>query len=397
MREVVVAGVGQTPFGALDRGVRALGRDAVFVALDDAPGVAAADVDSAFVGNVGGPADPQRGIVGQVCLREAGLTGIPITNVENACSSSSCAVRHAYREVASGFADVALVLGVEKMTGISTEAATGGLASAADVEREASRGLTFPALYGMRSRAYQAAFDHPDERFRRALSAVSVKNHRNALDNEYAHFSKEITVADVLDSPLVADPLRLYDMCPNSDGAAALVLVAGDVVDAPSQRRTRPRVTVEAAVHRTGAYDDPDQSLARASSVSAAATEAYERAGITVDDVDVFEVHDASTLGELQNVEALGICEDGGGVEAVLDGRTERTGPTPVNPSGGLKARGHPVGATGVAQLVELTWQLRDEAGSRQIPDATVGLAENAGGALNGVSANTTIHVLRAR
>ncbi|GAB7011174.1 thiolase family protein [Halorubrum trueperi] len=391
MRDVYIAGVGQTQFGELDRDVRQLGADAVQAALDDAAdraSVSRDDLDVAFVGNVGGPADRQRGIVGQVCLREAGISGISITNVENACSSSACAVRLAYRELAAGLADVAIVLGVEKMTGVSTEEATGGLAAAADVARESDRGLTFPSVYAMRANAY--ADRHGDDDLREALAQISVKNHRNALDNPRAHFHREITKDDVLESPVIADPMRLYDMCPNSDGAAAAVLVADDF-GTPNNA-----VAIEAAVHRTGTYDQAT-TFGDPGKVGDVADVAYDRSGLGPDDVDLFEVHDGSTMGELLNYEALGIAAPGDGPEAILSGRTERDGPAPVNPSGGLKARGHPVGATGVAQIAELTWQLRGEANDRQVPNATVGLAENAGGALNGVGANTTIHILRAR
>lgn len=390
MRDVCVAGVGQTEFGTHDRGVRDLGAEAVQAALADADAQAnfnRDDVEVAFVGNVGGPADRQQGIVGQVCLREAGVTGISITNVENACSSSACAFRLAYREVASGLADAAVVLGVEKMTGVSTEEATGGLAAAADVVRESDRGLTFPGVYAMRANAYADA--HGEERLRDALAQISVKNHRNALDNPRAHFHREITVEDVLDSALIADPMRLYDMCPNSDGAAAAVLTAIDGVTPETG------ITVEAAVHRTGEFDSPKQEFGTSSKVAHVADIAYEQSGLEPDDVDLFEVHDGATMGELLNYEALGIADAGDGPETILSGRTERDGAAPVNPSGGLKARGHPVGATGVAQIAELTWQLRGEAGDRQIPGAQIGLAENAGGALNGVGANTTIHVLK--
>lgn len=392
MRDVVIAGVGQTEFGSSELGVRELGATAVRTALADSTeraDVGADNVDAAFVGNVGGPADRQRAIVGQVCFRDVGITGIPISNIENACSSSSCALRHAYREIAAGLVDVAVVLGVEKMTGVSTEEATGGLAVAGDVVNDSNRGMTFPSLYAMRANAWAHKYGGDD--LRSGLSAISVKNHRNALDNPYAHFHREITESDVTDSPMVADPLHLYDMCPNSDGGAAAILAADSVVDSGQP------ISVEASIHKTGSFDDRDHEIADGTKIAAVADRAYEEAGITVDDVDVFEVHDGSTMGELQNYEALGISNPGEGPAAILKGKTERDGEAPVNPSGGLKARGHPAGATGVAQICELVWQLRGEAGERQVADARVGLAENAGGALNGVSANTTIHVLRAR
>lgn len=392
MRDVYVAGIGQTAFGSDDRGVRDLGAAAAMSALADAEeqaGISRADIDVGFAGNVGGPADRQRGIVGQVCLREAGVTGISITNVENACSSSACASRLAYREIAAGLADIAIVLGVEKMTGVSTEEATGGLAAAADVARESDRGMTFPSVYAMRANAY--ADKYGDENLREALTSIAVKNHQNALDNPRAHFHREITAEDVEDSPMIAEPMRLYDMCPNSDGAAAIVLAAEDVVEP-----TDP-VAIEAAIHRTGEYDDSSHTLADSTKVAKAAAEAYDRSGINPTDVDVFEVHDGATMGELHAYEALGIADHGKGTDAILTGHTERDGEAPVNPSGGLKARGHPIGATGTAQITEITRQLRGTAGDLQIPNASIGLAENAGGSLNAVGANSTVHILQRR
>lgn len=390
MRTVSVAGVGQTEFGELPAGIRSLGAAAARKAILDAD-VSRDDIDAAYVGNLGGPADRQRSIVGQYCLREIGLTGLSITNVENACSSSACAFRQAYRAVAGGFEEVALVLGVEKMTGVTTEEATGGLGGAADVERENDRGFTFPGKYAMAARSYLAEHDVDPERFRKALTAISVKNHENALGNPYAHFRKAITPDDVRSSPTIAEPLTLFDTCPTTDGAAAIVIAASDVL----QDSNGPNITVEAAVHRTGEYESTT-GLADVSGEGSTVERAYETAGISAEDVDVFEVHDAATVGELLRTEAVGICEPGQGVEVVLDGETGIGGAAPVNPSGGLKARGHPVGATGIAQLNELVWQLSDEAEGRQVADAEVGLALNTGGALNGKTANHTVHVLRA-
>lgn len=386
MRDVVVAGVGQTSFGEDDRGLRELGAAATLSALDDSP-LERDDLDAAFVGNLGGPADRQRSIVGQYCLREAGISGISVTNFENACSSSAAAFHHAYRAVAGGFEDVALVLGVEKMTGVSTEAATEGLNGATDVEREADRGFTFPSMYGMIANAYAA--EHDAESLREALTRISVKNHRNGTANPKAHYQREIDATTVEESPRVADPLRLYDMSPISDGAAAAVIATPEAVPDGASGT----VSVDASVHRTGHYDR-SSSILDATDETATVQRAYADAGVESGDVDLFEVHDASTVAELLHCEGLGLCEPGRAPEFVLEGHTERDGDRPVNPSGGLKARGHPVGATGVAQINELVWQLRSEAGDRQVPDAAVGLALNTGGGLNGMTANYTVHVL---
>lgn len=389
MRDVHVVGTGQTTFGEDERTLRELGADAASDALADSR-ARRDDVDGAYVGNVGGPADSQRSIVGQIVLREVGLSGIPIVNVENACSSSANALGQAYRDIAGGFRDVVLVLGVEKMTGVSTEEATGGLGGSSDIAREAMRGFTFPSKYAMGANAYEATYEPAN--LRDALTAISVKNHRNALENPYAHFSKEISERDVEESPLIADPLRLYDMSPISDGAAALVLAAPDAIPTSADAD----VVVDASVHRTGQFDAVS-SVTDHRDEDAATEEAYGQADVTVDDVDVFEVHDAATYGELIHCEALGIFDPGAAPAGILDGETAIDGRSPVNPSGGLKARGHPVGATGVAQINELVWQLRGEATGRQVDDARVGLALNTGGGVNGISANYSVHVLRRR
>lgn len=387
---VLVAGVGQTEFGDEIGDVRELGAAAARKALLDSP-FEPADVDAAYVGNVGSPPEPQRSIVGQYCLREVGVTGVPVTNVENACSSSACALRHAYRDVAAGFEDIALVLGVEHMTGPSTEEATEGLGGSSDVEREAHRGFTFASKYAMMARDYRSR--HGDVPLREAMTRVSVKNHRNGLSNPYAHFRKEISATDVEESPIVSDPLRLYDMCPVSDGAAAMVIASPDAI-ASAPADDRPRVEIAAAVHRTGEYDDP-HDLASPAAARDAVERAYGRADIGSEDVDVAEIHDAATVGEVVRTEALGLCDPGEGASFVLDGHTELDGSIPVNPSGGLKARGHPIGATGVAQVNELVWQLRNEADGRQVSDAEVGVALNTGGSLNSVTANNAVTVVR--
>lgn len=388
-RPVAVAGVGQTSFGQSEDGLRELGSEAVRRAIRDSP-FGPSDIDAAYVGNLGGPGDPQRSLVGQYCLREIGLTGISIINVENACSSSACALREAYRAVRAGFEETVIVLGVEKMTGISTGEATDGLGNSSDVERENRRGFTFPSLYALKTVAYRERYGV--DRLRDALSAISVKNHRNALANPYAQFHKEITPSEVLESPVVAEPLRLYDFCPTSDGGAAVILT----IDKSVMASMDPCIVIESSVHRTGDFDNPHQ-LEDVSDIVETARIAYERAGVAVGEIDLFEIHDAATIGELTRCEAVGLCEPGTGSEFVLDGNTAIDGPHPVNPSGGLKARGHPVGATGIAQINELVWQFRGEAGDRQVDEPTVGLALNTGGALSGVTANHTIHILRSK
>lgn len=387
-RPVRVIGVGQTEFGVSDEAVHQLGAHAVVDALHKAP-VTADDIDSAYVGNVITPAQKPNTVVGQLCLYEAGLVELPVTNVENACSSSSSAFRFAHRAVESGREDVALVLGVEKMTGGSADddALGGGI----NVTMEQARGYTNAAGYAMRTNAYEAA--HGVDDVRAALTHTAIKNHANATENPYAHFRKAISEEDVLESPLVADPLRVFDMCPISDGGAAAIIAAEEYIEKHGIQSAQP-IEIVASTHSTGDYFE--EEIYGFDAAARAATNATRQAGVAPAEIDLFELNDATTASEIFLSEAIGLCEPGDGVEFILDGHTERDGTAPVNPSGGLKARGHPLGATGVAQINELVWQLRGDAGGRQVSDARIGMAENAGGSINGVNVNQVVHILEA-
>jgi len=347
------------------------------------------EIEEAYVGNVASAAQDQTGVVGQAVLREVGVTGIPITRVENACASSTCAFREAYRSVRSGERDVALALGAEKMTGVPTDVALKDMSGASDAEVEGPMGMTFMGVYGMRANAYMDRFGD----VREELADIAVKNHANGLANPHAHLHLDVDHEDVLDSRLVADPIRLLDACPMSDGAAAAVLVRGEV----AERLTDEPVYVDAVEASSGHYLDSDQEFWREELDERVSERAYREAGIGPDDLDVVEVHDAATIGELMHYEGSGPASPGEGASLVRNGDVFLDGRIPVNPSGGLKSRGHPVGATGVAQVCELVWQLRGEAGDRQVEDATIGLAQNSGGALVGEGGVSTVTILSTR
>ncbi len=386
MREVMVLGVGMSRFGVLrDQGIRELGEDALWDTLQDA-GLRPEEIQVAYCGNgYGGLVGRQAGLVGQLALSQVGITGIPITRVENACASSSCAFREAWMAVAGGFYDVALALGIEKMTERTTQEITRALAGAADVDLETRYGFTFPGFNASVARRHMELYGTTREQ----MALVAVKNHRHALNNPKAHFQKAITVEDVVNSPMVADPLRLYDCCPASDGAAAAILVAADALKSSE----RPAVRVAAAVQTSGTFSD-EREITTFHPTVEAAKQAWESAGIGPEDVDVAEVHDCFTIDEIIHYEDLGFCPKGEGGRFVEEGHSKLGGRLPVNPSGGLKARGHPVGATGVAQIAELVWQLRGEAQGRQVENPRVGLAHCTGGAMHGDLGAVTLILL---
>ncbi|GAA0511007.1 acetyl-CoA C-acetyltransferase [Halorubrum aquaticum] len=384
MTEVRVAGVGLTRFGSHpERTGRDLFAEAADRAFADA-GVERDDVGELNYGNFMGALAEHQGHQAPL-MAEAAAVRCPATRYESACASAGVAVREAVRTVRSGEADVVLAGGMERMTNLDTEGATEGLAIAADDLFEVRAGVTFPGAYALMARAYFEA--HGGDR--EDLAHVASKNHENALPNEYAQFRTAVSVEEALDSPPVAEPLHLYDACPITDGASALVLVSEEYaaendVDAP--------VAVTGTGQGTDRMALADRAdLASTPAAADAATAAYDDAGVGPADVDVAEVHDCFTIAEVLAVESLGFAEPGEGIAAARDGLTTADGDLPVNLSGGLKAKGHPVGATGGSQIAELTRLLRgDHPNSEHVPDADVGVAHNAGGTV----ASAVVHVL---
>jgi acetyl-CoA C-acetyltransferase len=384
MQAVRIAGAGSTPFGvASERTGRDIFGEAARIAIDDS-GVPRADIDRLCYGNFVGTVTERQGHQGPLMAAAAGVTA-PATRYESACASGGVALKSAVEAVRSGAVDVVIVGGMERMHNVTTERATEGLAMAADDLYESRAGVTFPGAYALMARAYFAEFGGT----RADLAAVAVKNHRNALGNETAQFQREISATDVLEAPTVADPLGLYDACPITDGASACVLVSESYAAAHD---------LDAPVEITGAGQGTDslalqqrESLTRTPATTRAATTAYDESGITPADVDLLEVHDCFTIAEVLALEGLGLYDSGAAIDAAAAGETTADGDLPVNLSGGLKAKGHPVGATGVSQVVELTKLLRgDHVNSDAVPDATVALAHNAGGTV----ASATVHVL---
>jgi acetyl-CoA C-acetyltransferase len=382
MRDVAVIGVGMNKWGELwEKSIRDIFVEAALLALDDA---GTDRIDSMYVGCMTGGIFVGQEHLASLLADYLGVTPIPCTRVETACASAGLAFRLAFMEVASGMSDFVLAGGVEKMTDVTGDGATYALSTAADQEWECFHGVTFPGLYAMVARRYMHQFGATREQ----LAHVAVKNHYNGSMNPLAQFPFKVTVEQVLNSTKVADPLRILDCSPITDGAAAVLMCP---VEEAKRISRKPIVRVAGSGHATDtiALHDREDMTAFAATTHAA-EKAYKMAGCGPADLDIVEVHDCFTIAEICVTEALGLVERGKGGEAAESGMTALDGKIPVNTSGGLKAKGHPVGATGVAQIIELVKQLRGEAGDRQISGARRGLAQNMGG----TGGSTTVHIL---
>ena len=381
MREVAVIGVGMNKWGELwEKSHRRIWTEAALAAVDDA-GVDR--VDAMYVGCMSGGLFVGQEHLGALLADELGMGPIPGTRVESACASGGLAFRQAVLAVAAGAHDVVLATGVEKMTDVDGGAATYALSTAADQEYECYQGITFPGLYAMMARVHMERYGTT----RRQLADVAVKNHAHGMLNDLAQFRMKVTAEQVIGSAAVADPLRLLDCSPITDGAAAVVLCPLEMARKLSKN---PPVRVAASAHATDriALHERDDMADLASTRHAAAL-AYKQAGIGPKDLSFCEVHDCFTIAEILVIEALGLTARGKGGAAAGSGLTALGGKIPVNPSGGLKSKGHPVGATGIAQVREAVLQLRGEAGKRQVPKAHWGLTQNMGG----TGASTVVHI----
>lgn len=397
MRQVAVVGAGMTRFGKhQDRSMKDLAREAVENALR-AAGMEREAIEAAAVGNaVAGLITGQECIRGQVVLREMGIGGIPVINTENACASSSTAFHIAWLYVASGMYDTVLAVGMEKLFHPDKKRTFTAIGSAIDMEiadefarqmsGEQSGGAgesrsVFMDYYANLARQHSARYGTTREQF----AQIAAKNHTNGSLNPHAQFQTPRTVADILAAPLIAEPLTRMMCSPIGDGAAAVIITTAEKA---RQFTTKP-VFVRASIigsSQEHAADAPGI-------VEKTSQKAYSMAGISPSEVQVVEVHDATAPAELIIYEELGLCGAGEGGKMISDGVTQIGGRVPVNPSGGLLAKGHPVGATGVAQISEIFWQLRGEAGKRQVAGAKVGLTENGGGVLGGENAVASVHI----
>src|SRR5437899_3564653 len=374
MREVFVAGVAMIRFGRYpDRDVPDLGAEAALLALEDA-GLAMRDVEMMAAGCL----FQANAMVGQRVLQEVGQTGIPVVNVANACATGSTAFREAWMAVASGEHEVALAVGVEQMGKMGLLGGGGG--SGVRTEGVLGSGL-MPAVFGQAGMEHMRRHGTTQEQF----AKVAVKNHKHSTKNPLSQYQNEVSLHDVLEGRMVAYPNTLYMCCPTGDGAAAAL-----VVSAEKARRLGARVKVLASVLTSDPWTERDLTLPDVSTLTRnAARKAYELAGIGPDDLDLVELHDCFATAELVHYDNLGLCEPGGAVDFFNSGATFRDGKTPVNVSGGLESKGHPIAATGIANIWEVCHHLRGEAGDRQIENAKVGLAH-----VIGLGSACGVHVL---
>jgi acetyl-CoA C-acetyltransferase len=385
MRSVAIIGIGKTAFGAFpDRDLRSLAVEAVDHALTDA-NVSAPAVEAFYVGNFAGPSFVGQNHLAPYIGTAAGFIGIPCTRFEDACASSGSAFFHAWQSVAAGVYDVVVAAGVEKMTSQTTPRVTEILAGAGDMASEGRAGATFPALFAMIARRHM----HQYGTTRDQLAAVSVKNHANGAKNSYAHMRKVITLEQALAGKPIAEPLTVYDCSLISDGAAAVVIVPAD-----QARRYTSRGVRVLSVAQTSDYValDSKQDITLFPAVKSAGEKAYQAASVGPQDIQVAELHDCFTIAEIVASEDLGFVAKGDGGPWAAAGCSAINGRLPINTSGGLKSKGHPVGATGVGQICDIVMQLRGDAGERQVARHQVGLAQNLGGS----GATCVVTILRA-
>jgi len=377
MQEVAVIGIGQTPIGERwEKSLRHLAYDALKMAVEDAHlnDAGIQKPDALFVGNMLAERLSDQAHLGALIADFAGWRGIEASTVEAACASGGAAFQHAVRAVASGYVEVAVALGVEKMTDLVGAPVTNGLATASDAEYEQIHGITFVALNALLMQRYMYEYNVPQE----AFGAFTVNAHKNAVNNPNAMFQKAITIEQYLHAPMIAPPINLMDSSPICDGAAAAVLMPLEMARSFGIAKPIKVLASASAIDSLSLHDR--RELLFLDAAKASAEKAFEQAGIASNDVDLFEVHDAFSIMAALSLEASGFAERGCAPLMAQDGAFGIEGDLPVATMGGLKARGHPVGATGMYEIVDVITQLRGEAGKNQVKDAEIGMAQNIGG-----------------
>jgi len=384
MKKVAIIGAGMTKFGEhWTESFRDLIVKAGVKAMHDA-GITARDLQAIYGGNMSGGSFVGQEHTASLIADEAGLAHISSTRVESACASGGSALRQGYLSVASGMHDLVVVGGVEKMTDVSTDIATDVLATAADQEWESFYGLTFPGAYALLARRHMHEFGTTEEQ----MAHVAVKNHYNGARNPNAQYQKEITLETVMNSAKIAEPLKLFDCSPLTDGAAAVILAS----EKKAKEICKDPVWIAASGHASDTIALHDRrDMTTLDATVHARQQAYKQAGVGPEDIDFAEVHDCFTINEIIATEDLDFFKKGEGGPAVENGETRLDGKIAINPSGGLKSKGHPVGATGVAQAVEATFQLTGRADKRQVKDAEIGLTHNIGGS----GGSCVVHIYR--
>ena len=384
MRRVAIIGAGMTEFGEhWEKGFRDLTAEAGVRAIEDAH-LEGTKIDALYGGTMAAGRLIGQEHITALIADYMGLNPIPATRVEAACASGGVALRQGYISVASGVHDIVVVGGAEKMTDVPVNDAATALGGAGDQEWELFNGATFPALYALMARRHMFEYGTKEEEF----AQVAVKNHLNASKNKYAHFQTPVSLETVMNSKVIADPLKLFDCSPISDGAAAIVLAPLEM----AKQFTEMPVEILASTQASDTLAlSSRKSLTELRATKVAAKKAFETARLTPKDIDLCEVHDCFTIAEIMAIEDIGFFPKGKGGKATADGETALNATVSINTSGGLKGCGHPVGATGVKQAVEVTWQLRGEAGERQVKDAEIGMTHNVGGS----GATCVTHIMR--
>ncbi|HNT23322.1 MAG TPA: thiolase domain-containing protein [Anaerolineales bacterium] len=383
MREIAILGIGQTPVDEhWEKSLRELAGEAIFAALDDAQRTSA---DGLFVGNMLSGMLSKQENLGSLIAEWVGLPGIEAFKVESACSSGAAALRSGFMAVSSGEMDSAIVVGVEKMTDTLPSETTEGLATAADADYEAAQGLSFVAINALVMQRYLHFYGwkHTD------FAQFSINAHANAMHNPFARLREPITEADYSRARMIADPINLLDASPTGDGAAALLLVPVEMLN-PGSKPIIKIAGSSSATDTTSVHGRKDPLWLSAAEKSA--KKAYQQAGIGHQDIDLFELHDAFSIMSALSLEACGFAERGQGPRLAQEGAILPTGRIPITTRGGLKARGHPVGATGIYQAVEVVQQLRGQAGPSQVENAKIGMTQNIGGS----GANIITHIIKA-
>ena len=380
--KVCVLGAGSTNYGKLNESIIEIALNASKDAIESA-GITPKDIQAGYISNVFGVTDKQVHMA-PVIMSNLGIPNVPGLTIESACGSGSVMFREAYANIAAGFYDCVLALGVEKITHTGTTQSTTLFSYCSDFFYEGGNGASFPGLFASIARVYMTTHKANEE----DLAYVAVKNHENGILNPKAHVRKKITVDDVMKSPVVASPLKLYDCCPFSDGASAVILCNEEF----AKKSRKPYVEVIGSGRGASpAAVQAREDITTIPSTISAAKQAYKMAGITPKDIDFAEVHDCFTIAEIIDIEDLGFFPKGTAAHAVTEGATRRNGEIPINPSGGLKSKGHPIGATGVGQVVEVFEQFTGKAGERTVKNAETALTHNFGA----TGASAAVHIFR--
>ena len=380
--KVCVLGAGSTKYGKLNESIIEIALNASKDAIESA-GITPKDIQAGYISNVFGVVDKQVHMA-PVIMSNLGIPNVPGLTIESACGSGSVMFREAYANIAAGFYDCVLALGVEKITHTGTTQSTTLFSYCSDFFYEGGNGASFPGLFASIARVYMTTHKANEE----DLAYVAVKNHENGILNPKAHVRKKITVDDVMKSPVVASPLKLYDCCPFSDGASAVILCNEEF----AKKSRKPYVEVIGSGRGASpAAVQAREDITTIPSTISAAKQAYKMAGITPKDIDFAEVHDCFTIAEIIDIEDLGFFPKGTAAHAVTEGATRRNGEIPINPSGGLKSKGHPIGATGVGQVVEVFEQFTGKAGERTVKNAETALTHNFGA----TGASAAVHIFR--